>query len=206
MSGVAQNLFVPLSLAVAFSMIASFLLSSSLLPVLFLWVHRHIERGRKALIAGRWDFDTVRDRWGAFLGRVGKVPGLVVGAYVAIVLVIILLLGPRLGQELFPNLGANQFRLRFDAPTGTRAEDTERLVAGVLDQIGKTAGPENVAITLGYVGTQGPSYPINTVFLWTSGPHEAVINVALRPEAHVDVSALEENLRETLPWQFHGSA
>jgi len=52
MSGVAQNLFVPLSLAVAFSMIASFLLSSSLLPVLFLWVHRHIERGRKALIAG----------------------------------------------------------------------------------------------------------------------------------------------------------
>ena len=39
-----------------------------------------------------------------------------------------------------------------------------------------------MAITLGYVGTQGASYPINTVFLWTSGPHEAVINVALRPE------------------------
>ena len=71
MSGVAQNLFVPLSLAVAFAMIASFLLSSSLLPVLFLWTHRQIDRSHKALIAGRWDFDKVRDRWGTFLERLG---------------------------------------------------------------------------------------------------------------------------------------
>ena len=80
MSGVAQNLFVPLSLAVAFAMIASFLLSSSLLPVLFLWVHRNIDRGRKALIAGRWDFDRVRDRWGAFLTQVGKIRWPVAGS------------------------------------------------------------------------------------------------------------------------------
>jgi multidrug efflux pump subunit AcrB len=205
MTGVAQNLFVPLSLAVAFSMIASFLLSSSLLPVLFLWVHRQIDRGRKALIAGRWDFDKVRDRWGAFLGVVGEIRWLVVGAYVAIVLAIVLLLGPRLGQELFPNVGATQFRLRFDAPTGTRAEDTEHLVTEVLDEIRRAAGPQNVLITLGYVGTQGASYPINTVFLWTSGPHEAVINVALRPEAHIDVSTFEERLRQILPSKFSGA-
>ena len=53
MTGVAQNLFVPLSLAVGFAMIASFLLSSSLLPVLFLWMHRQADRSRKALFAGR---------------------------------------------------------------------------------------------------------------------------------------------------------
>ena len=120
-------------------------------------------------------------------------------------LAILLWLGPRLGQELFPNVGATQFRLRFDASTGTRAEDTELLVARVLEQIRQAAGPENIAITLGYVGTQGASYPINTVFLWTSGPHEAVINVALRPEAHIDVSVLKENLRQMLPPQFPGS-
>jgi multidrug efflux pump subunit AcrB len=205
MSGVAQNLFVPLSLAVAFAMIASFLLSSSLLPVLFLWVHRHIDRGRKALIAGRWDFDRFRDRWGAFLARLGEIRWPLVGAYVAGVLAIALLLGPRLGKELFPNSGATQFRLRFDAPTGTRAEDTERLVTGVLDEIRQAASSQNVLITLGYVGTQGASYPINTVFLWTSGPHEAVINVALRPDAHMDVSALEERLRHILPPKFPGS-
>jgi multidrug efflux pump subunit AcrB len=205
MTGVAQNLFVPLSLAVAFAMIASFLLSSSFLPVLFLWIHRQMDRSHKALIGGRWDFDKVRDRWGAFLERLGAIRWLLVGAYVAIVLAVIFSLGPRLGQELFPNLGATQFRLRLDAPSGTRAEETEQLAIGVLDEIRKAAGPGNVAITLGYVGTQGASYPINTVFLWTSGPHEAVLNVALRPEAHIDVTALEEKLRHALPPEFPGA-
>jgi multidrug efflux pump subunit AcrB len=102
-------------------------------------------------------------------------------------------------------VGATQFRLRFDAPTGTRAEDTERLVMGVLDEIRQTAGAQNVLITLGYVGTQGASYPINTVFLWTSGPHEAVINVALRPGAHIELSDFEEKLRSILPPKFPGS-
>ena len=205
MTGVAQNLFVPLSLAVAFAMVASFLLSSSFLPVLFLWIHRQMDRSHRVLIAGRWDFDKVRDRWGAFLERLAPIRWVVLGVYVSIVLVVVLLLGPLLGQELFPNLGATQFRLRLDAPTGTRVEKTEQLTTGVLDEIRKAAGAGNVAITLGYVGTQGASYPINTVFLWTSGPHEAVMNVALRPEAHIDVPALEEKLRQTLPGEFPGA-
>ena len=205
MTGVAHSLFVPLSLAVAFAMIASFLLSSSFVPVLFLWIHRHVDRGRRVLIAGRWNFDKVRDRWGALRARLTGVRWIVVGAYAAVVLAVVFLLGPLLGEELFPNLGATQFRLRLDAPIGTRAEETERLASGVLDEIRQAAGPRNVAMSLGYVGTQGASYPINTVFLWTSGPHEAVLNVALRPEAHLDVSSLEEKLRETLPREFPGA-
>jgi multidrug efflux pump subunit AcrB len=205
MTGVARNLFVPLSLAVAFAMTASFLLSSSFLPVMFLWIHRQIDRGRKVLIAGRWNFDKVREHWGAFLNGLGAIRWLIVGAYLVIVLAIVLLLGPHLGQELFPNIGQTQFRLRFDAPIGTRAEVTEQLVTRVLAEISKAAGPGNVAISLGYVGTQGASYPINTVFLWTSGPHEAVINGALRPEAHIDIPAFEERLRQILPPEFPGS-
>ena len=206
MTGIAQSLFVPLSLAVAFAMAASFLLSSSFLPVMFLWTHRQIERGRKALIAGRWDFDGFRDPWTGFLQRAAPRRWLVIGAYAAVVVLVLLLLGPHLGQELFPHIGVTQFRLRFDAPVGTRAEDTEHLVGGVLDEIRKAAGPENVAISLGYVGTQGASYPINTVFLWTSGPHEAVINVALKPKAGIDVARLEEKLRRTLSPEFPGSS
>ncbi len=204
MTGVAQNLFVPLSLAVAFAMIASFLLSSSLLPVFFLWIHRQVDRGHKALIAGRWDFDRARDRWAALLGRLSGARWAVLAGYALGVVAILFLLGPRLGQELFPNVGATQFRLRFDAPIGTRAEETEVLTTQVLDTIRKVAGPENVLITLGYVGTQGASYPINTVFLWSSGPHEAVMNVALRPAAHLDVTALEAKLRQVLPPECPG--
>jgi len=205
MTGVAESLFVPLSLAVAFAMTASFLLSSSFVPVVFLWIHRRIERGRKALIAGRWDFDTMRDHWGQVLRHLAMSRWAVIGVYAGVVVLIIGLFGPHLGQELFPTLGATQFRLRFDAPIGTRAEDTEVLVNRVLGQIRQSAGPDNVEITLGYVGTQGASYPINTVFLWTSGPHEAVINVALRRQAGLNVAALEETLRRRLPPQFPGS-
>ena len=204
MTGVAQNLFVPLSLAVAFAMIASFLLSSSLLPVFFLWIHRKIDRGHKALIAGRWDFDRARDRWARILERLSPNRWLVLAGYAVIVVLVLALFGPRLKQELFPNVGASQFRLRFDAPVGTRAEDTEQLTMRVLDEIRNAAGSQNVLVTLGYVGTQGASYPINTVFLWSSGPHEAIMNVALRPEAKLDVNALEAKLRDVLPPKFPG--
>src|SRR5579872_3037975 len=106
MTGVAQNLFVPLSLAVAFAMIASFLLSSSLLPVFFLWIHRTIDRRHKALIAGRWDFDRARDRWTRFLGRLSAVRWFVLAGYAVVVVLVLLVVGPRLKQELFPNVGA----------------------------------------------------------------------------------------------------
>jgi multidrug efflux pump subunit AcrB len=62
-----------------------------------------------------------------------------------------------------------------------------------------------VDLTLGYVGTQGSSYPINAVFLWTSGPHEAILNVALKPGASISLTDLEEKLRKTLPQEFPGS-
>ncbi|HEY2152535.1 MAG TPA: efflux RND transporter permease subunit [Vicinamibacterales bacterium] len=199
MTGVAQNLFVPLSLAVAFAMIASFILSSSLLPVLFLWIHRKIDFGRHLLVAGRWEFERWRDRWVATLERLGRVRWVVLGAYALGVALILVVLGPRLSQELFPSIGVTQFRLRLDAPTGTRAEETEVLTTQVLDEIRRVVGADNVLITLGYVGTQGASYPINTVFLWSSGPHEAIIDIALRPEAHLDVKSIEATLREVLP-------
>jgi multidrug efflux pump subunit AcrB len=204
MTGVTKALFVPLSLAVAFAMVASFLLSSSLLPVMFLWTHRRSEQGRERSREGPSRFDAFRERWRKILERFGRFRWLLVGVYVVLVLAIFALLGPRLGRELFPRVAGNQFRLRFNAPVGTRAEDTAKLVTGVLNDIGQVAGPGNVTNSLGYVGTQPASYPINTVFLWTSGPHEAVMNIGLRPEAHIDVAALEEKLRRILPPKFPG--
>jgi len=204
MTGVTRALFVPLSLAVAFSMIASFLLSSSLLPVMFLWVHKKREAMRTARAEGRWSFNAFRERWRAGLHHAASFRWMIVGAYIVIAALIILVLGPQLGQELFPQVANNQFRLRIEAPFGTRAEETANLTTQVLHQVSDAAGRGNVAATLGFVGTQGASYPINTVFLWTSGPHEAVINVALRPEAHINVGAFEEKLRQVLPSKFPG--
>src|SRR5260370_19828785 len=57
-------------------------------------------------------------------------------------------------------------------------------------------GPENVAIESDFVGVQPPSYPINTIFLFTSGPHESVMLVALKPEASLRGEDLKERLRQ----------
>src|ERR1051325_3203957 len=81
-------------------------------------------------------------------------------------------------------------------------EATESLTLAVLDEIKAAAGPDNVDITLGYVGVQPSSYPINTIFLWTGGSHEAVLQVALKPDAPLRLADFEETLRGRLGKKF----
>lgn len=203
MTGVTRALFVPLTLAVGFAMAASYFLSSSLVPVLSTWILREPrEQASEEQRKGR--FERWRESWGGVLERLAPLRILIIVAYGIVAAAIILLLGPRVGRELFPSAPGGQFRLRFDAPTGTRAEETARLVTDVLGNIQSAAGAGNVGISLGYIGTQPASYPINTVFLWTGGPQEAVMNVALRPQAGIDVAAFQEKLRQLLPPKFPG--
>jgi multidrug efflux pump subunit AcrB len=203
MVGPARSLFVPLSLAVGFSMGASYLLSSSLVPVLSNWLltAEKVVGGSSA----ETGFDRFRKRFFNLLDRLMARPAVLLGGYTVVVIVVLLLVGPRISQEIFPSAAANQFRLRFDAPDGTRVGVTEEMARHLLETIIREAGPGNVALTLSYVGTQGSSYPINAIFLWTSGPHEAVMNVGLRPGAPISLRDLEEKLRNTLPQQFPGA-
>ena len=201
MTGVAHALFVPLALAVGFAMAASYFLSSSLVPVMSTWVLH--ERAHETAQEGR--FERFRERYERMLRRLLPRRRAVMTVYLVAASLIIVFLGPVLGRELFPASGADQFQFRFRAPTGTRVVDTERMTRDVLDRIQQDAGPGNVKITLGYVGAQASSYPINTVFLWTSGPQEAAMRVALRPGAHIDMNRLKERLRQELPQHFPGS-
>jgi multidrug efflux pump subunit AcrB len=203
MVGPARSLFVPLSLAVGFAMGASYVLSSTLVPVLSNWLMK-IE----ALAATRtWEarFDRFRERFYRVLDRVMAAPALLLGTYAVVAVALLFFLAPRLSREIFPSAAAEQFRLRFDAPEGTRVSVTEEMARRILETIGRAAGKDNVAISLSYVGTQGSSYPINTVFLWTGGPHQAVMNIALRPGAPIRLDLLEEKLRESLLAEFPGS-
>lgn len=201
MTGVARSLFVPLALSVGFAMAASYFLSSSLVPIMSIWILRepvHQEKQGKSRLA------ELRDRLGKVLGKLVGHSKLVLLVYLVIAFGIILLLGPLMGREIFPTVSAGQFQLRFRAPTGTRVGATEVMTLRVLDEIEKAASGD-VAVTLGYVGTQPPAYPINTIFLWTSGPHEAVLRVELKPDSRISVEELEEHLRHTLPGIFQGS-
>jgi multidrug efflux pump subunit AcrB len=203
MTGPARSLFVPLSLAVGFSMGASYLLSSSLVPVLANWILKQEKDNSEHPKESR--FGRFRKRFQGTLGRLMKFPKLLLAAYVSAALLIIVLLGPRLAEEIFPSAASTQFRLRIDAPDGTRVAVTEALVQRVLATITREAGTGNLDLTLGYVGVQPSSYPINTVFLWTSGPQQAIMNIGLNPGAKISLRDFEENLRQKLPQEFPGT-
>jgi multidrug efflux pump subunit AcrB len=201
MTGVSRSLFVPLSLAVGCAMIASFLLSSSLVPVMAVWLLRAPSAESRLPSEARG----AKEGLTRTLERVERTSGarwLVIGVYVALAVVVVGLVGPRLGREIFPASGTSQFQLRLRAPAGTKFEATERLADEVLDEIGHAAGSGNVDITLGYVGVQPSSYPINTIFLWTGGSHEGVLQVALRPGAGLVLQSFEEQLRQRFAKRF----
>jgi multidrug efflux pump subunit AcrB len=199
MTGVSRSLFVPLSLAVGFAMIASFLLSSSLVPVLSIWWLRESRHD------GSHDNDWVarlRNRLDSLLRRLASVRVVLVAAYLVLALAVVGVVGLSLGREIFPPSGAKAFQLRFRAPSGTKFEATEELGREVLDVIRETVGPTGVDITLGYVGVQPSSYPINTIFLWTGGSHEGVLQVALRPDVAMSSEEVHERLRKAFAERF----
>jgi multidrug efflux pump subunit AcrB len=198
MTGPAQSLFLPLSLAVGFAMGASYLLSSTLVPVLSNWLLRK----EKAFAEKKGSFAHFRRRYHSALERVMQFPVLLLAGYALAAVLVLALVIPRIPREIFPSSASTLFRLRIDAPEGTRVAVTEDMVRRVLASISEEAGSANLDLSLGYVGTQGSSYPINAVFLWTSGPQQAIINVGLKPAHGVNLRDLEERLRSRFARQF----
>ena len=193
MTGVGRQLFVPLSLAVGFAMIASYVLSSTLVPVLAAllmrpgsddgegWMTRFYRSYVNLVIALRWP---------------------VVGGYLLVSVAALFFLLPTLGIEIFPLANPLQFRLRLRAPAGTRIERTELVALKALDLVKQEAG--EIEISIGFIGTQPASYPVSTIQLWTAGPQEAVLTVALKPTAKLTGEALKERLRARFAQELPG--
>jgi multidrug efflux pump subunit AcrB len=198
MQGAAQALFVPLSLAVGFAMVASYFLSSTFVPVLSVWLLRHYHQPHEG--RGRWfSFTRLRELYSRLQRLILHGRWLLVPIYLAVAGLVLWLVGGQLGREIFPTVDAGQFQLRLRAATGTRIKETEQLVIQALDAIKRKVGPENVAVSVGYIGLIPSSYPINTIYLWTSGPEEAVLRVGLKAGSGVRVDELKEDLRRHLP-------
>ena len=197
MRGVGRQLFVPLSLAVGFAMIASYLLSSSLVPVFAIWMMKESHRGE----AEEGRFGELRDWYDRYLERVlpWKLP--VIAGYLVLTTIILLAVAPLIGTEIFPDANGPVLRMRLKAPVGTRIEETEPMVLEALALIRKTVGKDNVEITSDYMGVQPSSYPVNLIHLFTSGPEEALVQVQLR-RGHPDDERLRESLRSAFQQQM----
>jgi multidrug efflux pump subunit AcrB len=201
MSGVARQLFVPLSLAVAFSMISSYLLSSSLVPVLSTWLIRHAHHVEE----GRGLFGRLLALYRRYLQVILRFRWPLVGAYLAVSLGLLYVYLPRMGTEIFPDANAPLLRMRLRLPVGTRIEETELDVLKALDVVKREAGPENVAISSDFMGVQPPSYPVNLIHLFTTGPGEAIIQVSLKEGTHRGED-LRERIRTRVLKELPGSS
>ena len=204
MQGAARALFVPLSLAVGFAMVTSYLLSSTFVPVLSTWLLRHHYRFVGGGARPQTTFEQVQESYGRAVGGVVRWRWLVVPGYLVASLAVIFLVGRTLGVEIFPKVDAGRFQLRMRAPDGTRYEKTEELAIAALRTIEKEVGKDSVEASVGYVGLLPSTYPINAIFQWTGGPEEAILRVALKEGSKVDIDQLKERLRETLAKQMPG--
>jgi multidrug efflux pump subunit AcrB len=202
MEGAAREMFVPLSLAVGFAMIAAYFLSSTLVPVLAVWWFRP-HHPTAAHPPGRFSFDRFRALYAQLVHRLMPWRRSLIGAYLLVCGLVIVLLGSQLGMEIFPKVEAREFQLRLRAPDGTRIEITRELAAEVTqiirEETAEESGEEQVAISVAYCGLHPTSYTINNMYMWMRGPEEAVLRIALKNTSGLELEAFQERLRHTLP-------
>jgi multidrug efflux pump subunit AcrB len=195
MQGTAQALFLPLALAVMLAMIASYVLSSTLVPVLCVWLLSSADWRAKIAPAQSAHGSSDWTRWFFFAPKSTFFNLQAAILYLVACPLLLLALTPLVGADLFPAVDAGQIQFRLRAPVGTRIEQTEALTQEALAEIGRQVGPENVGLSLGYVGVVAPSYPILCVYLWSSGPEEAIVRVAIKGQRMADV---QQKLRAQL--------
>jgi multidrug efflux pump subunit AcrB len=209
LQGVSRYLFAPLAEAVMFAMIASYILSRTLVPTIAMYLLRPKEHGatRNPLVRFQRGFEAgferLRGAYQILLTRLVFARKLFVPAFLGACLCGFLLL-PFLGQDFFPNTDSGEFILHFRAKTGTRIEETARLADQVEASIrGKIPGREvnNILDNLGL-----PYSPYNTMHLTSGivGAEEGDILVSLNEDHHPTANYVRQ-LRRDLPREFPGT-
>ncbi|TVP54197.1 MAG: efflux RND transporter permease subunit, partial [Mongoliibacter sp.] len=196
MSGVPRSMFMPLSLAVGFAMIASFVLSQTFVPVVSNWLldKKSLEKQAEKQKGGR--FDRIQKRYQNTLGRLLQYSKLTVVFYALLSSLSVVGLYLLIGTEIFPQVDSGQFQVRINAKEGTRIEQTERLTQRFFKELEGLTGKENIEISSGYVGTIPSAYPAITNYIWNSGPHQAILSVKLKEGSGIKVAQLKEDIRQ----------
>jgi multidrug efflux pump subunit AcrB len=142
-------------------------------------------------------FERFRDRYVRWCAAGLRRPLLIV-AVAAVAAVAMLVPALRIRTELFPRVDAGQMQIRIRGPAGTRLERTEETVHRTEAILREEAGAQFVQLTLANIGNPPWSYPVNGVFVWNSGPQEALLLASLKPGKRPSIAALEARLRQRL--------
>lgn len=218
LTGPAKYLFTPMALAVVFAMLASYVLSRTLVPVLvnFLLsseqepvnpetgiVEEHHERSFFGRINDRFNegYIWVRTRYTEILKKFLEHRRIALLASAAVMSTAFLLL-PFVGRDFFPAVDAGQFRLHVRTPAGTRIEETKVIFSRVEDQIRQTIPAKELDLMLDNIGL--PPETFNYAFGdgATIGSFDGEVLVALNEKNHGPTEKYVKQLRRRLQTQF----
>jgi multidrug efflux pump subunit AcrB len=217
MRGIAGYLFRPLAEAVVFAMLASYLLSRTIVPTLVLFFFRaerrklaaHREAPEKAGWFKRFHerfehgFDKFRDRYLEALDWCLQ-NRLLFGTLFLSFCAATMFLVPFLGSDLFPTVDSGQLRLHLRAPIGMRVEETAALCDRVEAAIRKTIPPEELSGILDNIGLPYSGINLSYTTSGVIGTSDAEILISLKPGHHPSAGYVRE-LRQSLPGEFPGS-
>ncbi|WP_454733490.1 MULTISPECIES: efflux RND transporter permease subunit [Cupriavidus] len=211
LEGVARFLFVPLAEAVVFAMVASYILSRTLVPTLVMLLmggaHAHADGGKPSLLQRLYRgfdrrFEHVRRVYtlalSAQLGNRKRFATVFLGFCVLSCALI-----PFLGRDFFPTVDAGQIRLHMRTPTGTRIEETARVADQVEAAIREMIPPDQLETILDNLGVPNSGINLSYSNAGTIGTLDGEILMSLR-EGHRPTEEFISRLRAELPKRFPG--
>ncbi|HEX4677076.1 MAG TPA: efflux RND transporter permease subunit, partial [Steroidobacteraceae bacterium] len=212
LQGTAKYLFSPLSVSVIVSLLASLVLSFTMVPVLFRALMRKASHSPNAEhtrapnfflrihLAFERGFQKFRESYRNALAWSLSEAKIVAIAF-GILIVISLFLFPQLGRDFFPQVDAGEMRLHVRAPPGTRIETTQADFAQVESAIRQLVGPQQISVILDNIGLPYSGINISLSDSATVGPMDGEILISLN-EKHSPTAALTAMLRRELPKRF----
>ncbi|MEN0053236.1 MAG: efflux RND transporter permease subunit [Mucilaginibacter sp.] len=230
MSGVPKAMFLPLSLSIGLTMIVSYVLAQTVVPIMSNWlikaeqyqhyhhddVHAHAGQGLnddEIIQINRHGhheehepekndfFERVKTGFTKILSQWMPRKKLIVPAYLVIVIALAGICFVVIGKDMMPKLNNGQFQMRIKEPEGTRLERTEDKFKQVLQIINKTVN-NHVEISSGYIGLVPSSYGSSNLYIFNTGTHEAVLQINLDENYKVNLDELKDALRKNIAYEL----
>jgi len=209
LQGVAGFLFVPMAMAVVFAMIASFLLSRTLVPTLALYLlkphadeHSALGNNMMARLQSRFErgFSDLRDGYRNLLALAMTRRRIFVFGFLGAVAASMLLV-PFLGEDFFPSVDSGQITLHARTPAGTRIEDSTQIVAQVEHEVRRVIPSRELATIVDNIGLN--QSPVNLLYnnSGTVGLQDTDMFISLK-DGHHSTADYVRTLREKLPQLF----
>lgn len=226
MNGVPKAMFLPLSLSIGLTMIVSFILSQTMVPIFANWImktthyqpyvhdkkHAHageaLDRQEEIQVNMHQEeeekhkkensfFERVKTGFSGIITRLMPYKKTIVPVYLAVVISLAAICFVFIGKDMMPKLNNGEFQVRLKEPQGTRLERTEDKFKQVLHIIDQTVN-HHVKITSGYIGLVPSSFGSSNLYVFNTGTHEAVLQVNLDDNYKVNMDELKDALRKNI--------